>query len=193
MWRQYAPLKRQSTSTWLHGGTSHKTPNLILATVRTWNLTWTRRTFSNVIEIYKIYSNYTCLPFHLFKVNKYPYYFRMISAIRFTPYFGELFLPAELLIFLVSLDSREVSIWVTIAKNRRYFKVTMLFWRNSCTCPGMCLTFQTENKNETQNSLLLRETDLRREYRIRYKDISYRIWCRGWKGTIPNLDASNVG
>jgi hypothetical protein len=38
-WRQYAPLKRRSTSTWLHGATSHKTLNFILAAVRTWNLT----------------------------------------------------------------------------------------------------------------------------------------------------------
>jgi hypothetical protein len=39
-WRQYAPLKRRSTSTWLHSATSQKTVNFILATVRTWNLTF---------------------------------------------------------------------------------------------------------------------------------------------------------
>jgi hypothetical protein len=39
LWRQYAPLKRRSTSTWLHGATSQKTLNFILAAVRTWNLT----------------------------------------------------------------------------------------------------------------------------------------------------------
>jgi hypothetical protein len=38
-WRQYAPLKRRSTSTWLHGSSSQKTFNFILAAVRTWNLT----------------------------------------------------------------------------------------------------------------------------------------------------------
>jgi hypothetical protein len=38
-WRQYTPLKRQSTSTWLHGSSSQKTLSFILATVRTWNLT----------------------------------------------------------------------------------------------------------------------------------------------------------
>jgi hypothetical protein len=38
-WRQYAPLKRRSTII-LHGITSQKTtPNIILAAVRTWNLT----------------------------------------------------------------------------------------------------------------------------------------------------------
>jgi hypothetical protein len=39
--RQYAPLKRRSTSTWLHGATSQKTLNFILTTVRAWNLTTT--------------------------------------------------------------------------------------------------------------------------------------------------------
>jgi hypothetical protein len=38
-WRQYAPLKRRSTSTWLYGATSQKTLNFVLAAVRTWNLT----------------------------------------------------------------------------------------------------------------------------------------------------------
>jgi hypothetical protein len=38
-WRQYAPLKCRSTSTWLHGSTSQKTLNFILAAMRTWNLT----------------------------------------------------------------------------------------------------------------------------------------------------------
>jgi hypothetical protein len=38
-WRQYAPLKRGSTSTWLHSNTSQKTLNFILAAMRTWNLT----------------------------------------------------------------------------------------------------------------------------------------------------------
>jgi hypothetical protein len=37
-WRQYAPLKRRSTSTWLHGATHQKTLNLILAAVTAWNL-----------------------------------------------------------------------------------------------------------------------------------------------------------
>jgi hypothetical protein len=38
-WRQYAPLKRRSTII-LHGSTSQKTAlNIILAAVRTWNLT----------------------------------------------------------------------------------------------------------------------------------------------------------
>jgi hypothetical protein len=37
-WRQYEPLKRRSTSTWLHGSTYQKTLNFILAAVRTWNL-----------------------------------------------------------------------------------------------------------------------------------------------------------
>jgi hypothetical protein len=38
-WRQYAPLKRRSTII-LHGSTSHKTIlNIILAAVRTWDLT----------------------------------------------------------------------------------------------------------------------------------------------------------
>jgi hypothetical protein len=36
---QYAPLKRRSTSTWLHGSTSQKNLHFILATVRNWNLT----------------------------------------------------------------------------------------------------------------------------------------------------------
>jgi hypothetical protein len=39
---KYAPLNYRSTSTWLHGATSQKTLNLILATVRTWNLTYYR-------------------------------------------------------------------------------------------------------------------------------------------------------
>jgi hypothetical protein len=38
-WRQYAPLKRRSTSTWPHGSTSQKTLNFRLDAVRTWNLT----------------------------------------------------------------------------------------------------------------------------------------------------------
>jgi hypothetical protein len=39
-WRQYVPLKRRSTII-LHGITSQKTIlNIILAAVRTWNLTW---------------------------------------------------------------------------------------------------------------------------------------------------------
>jgi hypothetical protein len=38
-WRQYAPLKRRSTYTWLHSSTSQKTLNCILAAVRSWNLT----------------------------------------------------------------------------------------------------------------------------------------------------------
>jgi hypothetical protein len=39
-WRQYAPLKRRSTII-LHGSTSQKTIlNIILAAVRTWNLTY---------------------------------------------------------------------------------------------------------------------------------------------------------
>jgi hypothetical protein len=38
-WRQDAPVKRRSTSTWLHGATSQKTLNSTLAAVRTWNLT----------------------------------------------------------------------------------------------------------------------------------------------------------
>jgi hypothetical protein len=38
-WRQYAPLKRWSTSMWLHGATSQKILNFILTAVRTWNLT----------------------------------------------------------------------------------------------------------------------------------------------------------
>jgi hypothetical protein len=38
-WRQYAPLKRRSTSTWLHEPTSQMTLNFILAAVRTWYLT----------------------------------------------------------------------------------------------------------------------------------------------------------
>jgi hypothetical protein len=38
-WRQYAPLKRRSTSMWLYGATSQKTLNFILAAVRTWSLT----------------------------------------------------------------------------------------------------------------------------------------------------------
>jgi hypothetical protein len=37
--RQYASLKLRFTSTWLHGATSQKTLNFILAAVRTWNLT----------------------------------------------------------------------------------------------------------------------------------------------------------
>jgi hypothetical protein len=37
--RTYAPLKRRSTSTWLHGATSQKTVNFILVAVGTWNLT----------------------------------------------------------------------------------------------------------------------------------------------------------
>jgi hypothetical protein len=39
-WR-FETTKRRSTSTWLQGTTSQKTLNLILATVRTWNLTQT--------------------------------------------------------------------------------------------------------------------------------------------------------
>jgi hypothetical protein len=39
-WRQYAPLKRRSTSIWLHSSISQKTLNFILATIRTWNVTW---------------------------------------------------------------------------------------------------------------------------------------------------------
>jgi hypothetical protein len=42
-WWQYAPLKRLSTSTLLHGATSQKTLNFILAAVRTWNLTCTSK------------------------------------------------------------------------------------------------------------------------------------------------------
>jgi hypothetical protein len=39
-WRQYAPLKRRSTII-LHGRISQKTTlNIILAAVRTWNLTF---------------------------------------------------------------------------------------------------------------------------------------------------------
>jgi hypothetical protein len=38
-WRQYAPLKCRSTSTWLLSVTSHKTLNFILAALRTWNIT----------------------------------------------------------------------------------------------------------------------------------------------------------
>jgi hypothetical protein len=38
-WWQYAPLKRRSTSTWLHGATSYKTLNFTLSAVRTWHLT----------------------------------------------------------------------------------------------------------------------------------------------------------
>jgi hypothetical protein len=38
-WRQHAPLKRRSTSIWLHGSISQKALNFILAAVRTWNLT----------------------------------------------------------------------------------------------------------------------------------------------------------
>jgi hypothetical protein len=38
-WRQQAPLKRQETSTRLHGAT-HKTAMYILAALRTWNLTF---------------------------------------------------------------------------------------------------------------------------------------------------------
>jgi hypothetical protein len=37
-WRQYAPPKRRSTSTWLHGATSQKTMHFILANMRTRNL-----------------------------------------------------------------------------------------------------------------------------------------------------------
>jgi hypothetical protein len=37
LWRQYAPLKRRSASTWLPGSTSQKTLNFILAAVRPWN------------------------------------------------------------------------------------------------------------------------------------------------------------
>jgi hypothetical protein len=36
--RQYAPLKRRPTSTWLHGATSQNTLNFILVAVKTWNL-----------------------------------------------------------------------------------------------------------------------------------------------------------
>jgi hypothetical protein len=39
-WRQYAPLKYRSTSTWPHGATSQKTLNFMLSAVRTWNLTF---------------------------------------------------------------------------------------------------------------------------------------------------------
>jgi hypothetical protein len=39
-WRPYAPLKRRSASTWLHGATSQKTLNFTLAAVRTWTLTY---------------------------------------------------------------------------------------------------------------------------------------------------------
>jgi hypothetical protein len=39
-WREHAPLKRLSASTWLHGDISQKTLNFILAAVRTWNLTY---------------------------------------------------------------------------------------------------------------------------------------------------------
>jgi hypothetical protein len=38
-WRQYRPLKHQSTSTRLHNTTSQKTVIFILTVVRTWNLT----------------------------------------------------------------------------------------------------------------------------------------------------------
>jgi hypothetical protein len=38
-WRQDAPLKRRSTSIWLHGSISQKTLNFIVAAVRTWYLT----------------------------------------------------------------------------------------------------------------------------------------------------------
>jgi hypothetical protein len=39
-WRQYAPLKRRSTPTRLHGTTSQKDLIFILTAVRTWNLTY---------------------------------------------------------------------------------------------------------------------------------------------------------
>jgi len=38
-WRQYAPLKRRSTSMRLHGAESQKDVTFILAAVRIWNLT----------------------------------------------------------------------------------------------------------------------------------------------------------
>jgi hypothetical protein len=38
-WRQYAPLKRRSTSTWLRGSTSQTTLIFTLVAARTWNLT----------------------------------------------------------------------------------------------------------------------------------------------------------
>jgi hypothetical protein len=46
-WRQYAPLKRLSTPTRLHGVTSQKSLIFIPAAVRNWNLFWFRKYGSN--------------------------------------------------------------------------------------------------------------------------------------------------
>jgi hypothetical protein len=50
-------LKHRSASTWLHGATSQKTLNFILAAVRTWNLTQSYSVWESLKLI-----NYSCLP-----------------------------------------------------------------------------------------------------------------------------------
>jgi hypothetical protein len=54
-WRQYAPLKRRSTSTRLHGAIFQKTIIFMLATMKTWNITRNAR-FSSIIRFHNIVS-----------------------------------------------------------------------------------------------------------------------------------------
>jgi hypothetical protein len=49
-----APLKRRSTSVWLHGSTFHKTLNFILAAVRTWNLTENKVIYSLFYDTFSV-------------------------------------------------------------------------------------------------------------------------------------------
>jgi hypothetical protein len=60
-WSQQAPLKRRLTSTRLHGATSQKTVILILAAVRTWNLTKLYMFFSSPLAFYMSCPFYTNL------------------------------------------------------------------------------------------------------------------------------------
>jgi hypothetical protein len=71
-WRQHAPLKRLSSSTWLHSDISQKTLNFILAAVRTWNLTCMQITWHAISSspfVAMILFACTCVA-HMYEVMK---------------------------------------------------------------------------------------------------------------------------
>jgi hypothetical protein len=81
-WRQYAPLKCRSTSTWPRSVTSHKTLNFILAAVRTWNIMCS--TFL-VLSLYEYgfflhFSLFSLLLFYWFIPYSFPLYDSLSSV-----------------------------------------------------------------------------------------------------------------
>jgi hypothetical protein len=95
--RQYAPLKRLSTLTWLHGATSQKTLNSILAAVRTWNLT------PSVYVFIKVRDHVT----HPYKTSNFLYIKKIIRL-----------LDKKFSISTYNIVSHRVQTWATFTNNR---------------------------------------------------------------------------